>query len=112
MILLLVRELPSRAVRDYLSSHFSRNASEFTQRGGCLRVSPVSLLLFLLSCYIVCSRLGPVVSRAGHLAIEAFEVERRILEEFDQEGLKLFREVFGKFRTVTRAPYPIVLFGR
>lgn len=110
--MLLVQELSSRVVRDYLSSYFPRNASEFAQWRVRFRVSPVSFLLFLLSCYIVCSRLGPVVSRAGHLAIEAFEVERRILEEFDQEGLKLFREVFGKFRIITRAPFPIVLFGR
>ena len=52
------------------------------------------------------------MSRAGHIAIEAFEVERRIVEEFDDEALKLFREVFGKFRVVTRAPSPFVLFGR
>ena len=94
-----------------LSSRISR---EFTKLRGRLKLrgSSVSLLLFLLSCYIVASRIGPFVNKASYLAIETFEVERRIVEEFDHEGLKLFREVFDKFRVVTRAPFPIILFGR
>jgi hypothetical protein len=71
-----------------------------------------NFLLFVLSCYIVVSRIGPFVSRAGDLAIETFEVERRIVEEFDHEALRLFRDAFLKFRVVTRAPYPVLLFGR
>ena len=76
------------------------------------RVSLNYCLLFLLACYIVASRIGPFVSRAGDFAIASFDVERRIVEEFDHDALRLFREAFTKFRVVTRAPYPVVLFGR
>ena len=71
-----------------------------------------SFLLFLLSCYIVVSRIGPFVSKAGDLAIENFEVEKRIVEAFDDEALRIFREAFDKFRVVTRVPYPAIPFGR
>ena len=89
-----------------------RLASEFALLRNRFKVSPVSLLLLLLSCYIVCSRLGPAVNRAGDCAIRVFELERRILARYDQEGLRLFRGIVGKFRLATRAPFPIVLFGR
>ena len=69
-------------------------------------------LVFFVSCYIVVSRIGPFVSRAGDIAIETFEVEKLIVREFDREGLELFRIAFSKFRVVTRAPYPVLLFGR
>ena len=76
-------------------------------------VSPISCLLFLLSCYIVASRLGPFVAKAGRFAVDTFELESRIVETFDEEGLVFFREAFGKFSVVTRAPYyPLVSFGR
>lgn len=71
-----------------------------------------SFLLFLLSCYIVVNRVGPFVSKAGDLAIENFEVERRIVENFDDEALRVFRGAFDKFRVVTRVPYPVLWFGR
>ena len=72
-----------------------------------------NVLIFFLTCYIVACRVGPlVVGRASVLAIETFEVERLIVEKFEYEGLQLFRDVFNKFRVVTRAPYPVLLFGR
>ena len=71
-----------------------------------------NFLLFLLTCYIVAGRIGPFLGKAGDLAIETFEVERLIVQEFDREALELFRGVFSKFRVVTRAPYPFLLFGR
>ena len=101
----------TRSKRNSQFSFAKRLGREFSELRGRLKLR-FSFLLFLVSCYIVASRLGPLVSRAGHIAIEAFEVERRIVEEFDDEALKLFREVFGKFRVVTRAPSPFVLFGR
>lgn len=82
-------------LREWVKFHFSFN-----------------FLLFLLSCYIIASRCGPLLSRAGDLAIETFEVERLIVEEYDVETLRLFREAYTKFRIVTRAPYPVLLFGR
>ena len=71
-----------------------------------------NFLLFLLTCYIVAGRIGPFVSRAGDFAIQTFEVERLIVEEFDREALELFRGVFSKFRVVIRSPSPSLLFGR
>lgn len=67
-----------------------------------------SLLFYAILVYIVCSRLGPVVSRVGESAFE-LSLEAEFSET---ENLLTFRAVHRWFRDVTRVPAPFVLFGR
>ena len=68
------------------------------------RVNTVTLLLYVVSFYLVLSRLGPVVSRVGEKAASTLELESFLEAGFDREGLQSFKEVYRRFREVTRVP--------
>lgn len=68
------------------------------------RVSTVTLLLYVVSFYLVLSRLGPVVSRVGEKAAHTLELESFLEAGFDKEGLESFKEVYRRFREFTRVP--------
>ena len=78
-----------------------KQVGEFTPR-------PHTLLLCVLSFYIVCSRLGPVVTRVGESAFETFELRQRLEAEFDKEGLETIRDAYRRFRDLIRVPGPFV----
>ena len=67
---------------------------------------PHTLLLYVLSFYIVCSRLGPVVTRVGESAFEVFALRQRLEAEFDKEGLETIRDAYRRFRDLIRIPGP------
>lgn len=76
-----------------------------------IRVRPKlgTILLTVVTVYLVCSRLGPVLTRVGESANETFELEKTLRHglELEREGLQLIREACRRFRDATRVPGPL-----
>ena len=68
-----------------------------------------TVLLMTITVYLVCSRLGPVLTRVGESACETFELEEALRKglELEREGLLIFREAYRRFRDATRVPGPL-----
>lgn len=65
-----------------------------------------TVLLSVVTVYLVCSRLGPVLTRVGESAYETFELEQT-LQGLEREELQAIREAYWRFRDVTRVPGPL-----
>jgi len=85
-----------------------RQARKFLRKrvGAVSRPRPHTLLLYVISFYIVCSRLGPLATRVGESAFETFELGHRLEAEFDREGLETIRGAYRRFRDSDRVPGP------
>lgn len=66
-----------------------------------------TVLLSIVAVYLVCSRLGPVLTRVGESAYESFELEQTFQQGLEREGLQLVREAYRRFRDATRVPGPL-----
>ena len=67
-----------------------------------------SILLTIITVYLVCSRLGPVLTRVGESAYETFELEETLQQQgLEREGFQIFREAYRRFRDATRVPGPL-----
>ena len=68
-----------------------------------------TVLLTVVTVYLVCSRLGPVITRVGESAYETLEVENTLRHglELEKEGLQIFREACRRFRDAIRVPGPL-----
>lgn len=71
------------------------------------RPNNVTVLLFLITLYLVLSRCGPVLSRVGESTFQTFDLNTRLLQEFDPVGLQALKGVYKIFRGVTRVPGPL-----
>ena len=68
-----------------------------------------TVLLTVVTVYLICSRLGPVLTRVGESAYETFELEKTLRHglELEREGLQIFREACRRFRDAIRVPGPL-----
>ena len=66
-----------------------------------------TVLLTVVTVYLVCSRLGPVLTRVGESAYETFELEQTLQQGLAREGLQTAREAYKRFRDATRVPGPL-----
>ena len=76
-----------------------KNLSKFSRA----RPNVGTVLLTIVSIYLVCSRLGPVLSRVGESAVVVFELENKFL---NLEGVERFKNAYKVFRYATRVPGP------
>ena len=66
-----------------------------------------TVLLSVVTAYLVCSRLGPVLTRVGESAYKTFELEQTLRQGLERNGLQAIREAYWRFRDATRVPGPL-----
>ena len=66
-----------------------------------------TVLLSVVTVYLVCSRLGPVLTRVGESAYKTFELEQTLQQGLERNGLQAIREAYWRFRDATRVPGPL-----
>lgn len=98
--------LSSLRLQSKNSGYLLRKHFNFLSR---IRPKLGTVLLTIVTVYLVCSRLGPVLTRVGESANETFELEKTLRRglELEREGLQLFREACRRFRDATRVPGPL-----
>lgn len=91
--------------------HSSKNTSVLLRKHLKIltRIRPKlgTVLLSIVTVYLVCSRLGPVLTRVGESAYETFELEQTLRRGFESEGLQVVREAYKRLRDATRVPGPL-----
>ena len=70
------------------------------------RPSTVTLLLLGIAFYLVFSRCGPVLAKIGETTFDAFDLNRRLLQNLNPVDLRSLKGVYKVFRGVTRVPGP------
>lgn len=91
--------------------HQSKNTSVLLRKhfkiSTRIRPNLGTVLLSVVTVYLVCSRLGPVLTRVGESAYETFELEHTLQQGLEREGLQAVREAYKRFRDATRVPGPL-----
>ena len=85
-----------------------REARRFLRKraGAVSRPRLHTLLVYVISFYIICSRVGPLATRVGESAFETFELGQRLEAEFDRDGLEAITGAYRRFRDSVRVPGP------
>ena len=90
--------------------HQSKNTSVLLKKhlkSTRIRPNLGTVLLSIVTVYLVCSRLGPVLTRVGESAYETFELEHTLQQGLEREGLQVVREAYKRLRDATRVPGPL-----